>query len=106
MRSSGSSNYTPGPWKRLWEEGKFICQSGSGAHIATMADGWPPEDIEANANLIAAAPDLLEALRALLGVYRLKRPQIFGSDQWEETARAAIAKAEKGGASEDVESPV
>lgn len=52
----------------------------------------PFRDAEANARLIAAAPDLLAALRAM--VCRCE-PDTDGADRrmWED-ARAAIAKAE------------
>lgn len=50
---------------------------------------------EANARLLAAAPDLLEALRlALATIERLKPPQAFDSTQGtRDVIRAAIAKA-------------
>ncbi len=38
-------------------------------------------------------PDLLTACESLLKVYRLSRPQIFGTDPVEEEARAAISAA-------------
>jgi hypothetical protein len=48
---------------------------------------------EANAHLIAAAPELLAALKALMDI----RSKCFipnDGDWWDEQARAAIAKAE------------
>lgn len=55
--------YTPGPW---FADGVFIETEGGimGRHIATVA-GTSRMD-QANAFLIAAAPDLRDALRALL----------------------------------------
>lgn len=61
------SKHTPGPWKKfdsafpqffVCVAGKDICKVSSGD--VTLLEA------EANANLIAAAPDLLEALEALL----------------------------------------
>jgi hypothetical protein len=45
-------------------------------------------DVQANARLIAAAPDLLEALLRVL-----RDVASDGLDGWEDQARAAIAKA-------------
>ena len=57
---------TPGPWENVggWvdsrgKESKIICAIGS---VSTQSENIQ----EANANLIAAAPELLEALQNLL----------------------------------------
>ena len=63
----------------------------SGIHGAT------PEEAEANARLIAAAPDLLEALKGLYAdqVDYLTINKLGGKDNhWMKAARAAISKAE------------
>ena len=69
--------------------------------IATTSDDEPDIDWEANARLIAGAPELLEALKALLQEYEDMRCQ-FGSDPiWRkhesilvvEEARRAIHEA-------------
>lgn len=68
------SGHTPGPWK-VWSEkdstGRLIvleiCETedrGRHPQLATVASYWP--EGEANARLIAAAPSLLEALRAMM----------------------------------------
>jgi len=57
----------------LWKVHKFepasalvhIIEKGSGARIATLCGGWPPEDLQAHANLLAIAPELLDAARAV-----------------------------------------
>ena len=67
-----AAKHTPGPWKAdLCLEGWGIheVQRADGAGIARLAEmqtAFAPDDKEgiANALLIAAAPDLLEALRA------------------------------------------
>jgi len=64
--------YTPGPWGFTGEpNGYNVWQTARecGAHpqkIASITGRHPVEEEEANTRLIAAAPDLLGALRALL----------------------------------------
>ena len=91
------SEYTPGPWvahrnSAFWEidadtsEGLFklgdVCASDP-----EHPDGGLQE---ANARLIAAAPELLEALEMMLDMSEMGG---FGKSAAEDTARAAIAKA-------------
>ncbi len=82
-----TTNHTPAPWKHdptwgLIKYGKTeICALHSGN--------------EANAHLIASAPDLLSALRFLLADYiAIQGEKLTGSSVPIEMARAAIAKAE------------
>lgn len=53
-----SAQHTPGPWH---------CEYGTDEYYAVYSDGDCPlrNDTEANAHLIAAAPDLIQALEAL-----------------------------------------
>ena len=72
--------HTPGPWKAgphapspRGHEGCPLAPSitladGSGAMIASVNCGWPSKEACANARLIAAAPQLLEALEDLCGL--------------------------------------
>lgn len=54
------SNHTPGPWKKA----KYKVSAASGALIAhTRPTGEGSSDDEANARLIAAAPEMLDVLR-------------------------------------------
>lgn len=62
--------HTPGPWKSSWN-GRWLIQTGGGWLIAKVwppkaRGGFSPENVEANARLIAAAPELLEACRTAL----------------------------------------
>jgi hypothetical protein len=99
-----SAKHTPGPW-RVWRdqdpkepvqicgmESDFVCEI-SGINT----------NREANASLIAAAPELLEALDGFLelcgqGVFQVDNCDQGDVIRWTEKARAAIAKA-KGGQS-------
>ena len=82
--------HTPGPWYKT--EG--LISDSNGVHIATACD-TRYENAEANARLIAAAPDLLEALKGIN-----KRLHNMMGDielrQMERIAQQAIAKAEGG----------
>ena len=59
-----SGQHTPAPWKARFEKVRYVIfvegEVGEKA-LATTGGAWP--DSEANARLIAAAPDLLEALQ-------------------------------------------
>jgi hypothetical protein len=85
--------HTPGPW--LIHSGCIYaaCQMNERGttHQSPLAQVTSDQDhddyYEANCRLIAAAPDLLEALM------RAKRHLLVDSDEWD-LAEAAIAKAE------------
>lgn len=99
-----NAKHTPGPW-RIVEDGGFrgIFHLGTGRKVAAVIGSIREgEHIEANAHLIAAAPDLLEALRkvsaALEAVYE---SEMEWTGEWDmlppdalEMAKAAIRKAE------------
>lgn len=91
--------HTPGPWQ-FYELPNHQGSDGLGyirtvpedgleiAHHGDIGRSWS-ENV-ANAHLIAAAPDLLESLRALLEAIGGEE----STDVWCVDARAAIAKAE------------
>lgn len=94
--------HTPGPWNRSWVYGAL-------RHINKNVDDDVflfepvPEGEEtpnvrinpADADLIAAAPDLLAALKGMLDIYGELHAQFdVGDCQQTLDARAAIAKAE------------
>ena len=98
--------HTPGPWA-VWDhssngkhDGHYIVQQGNAA--PALAIIWHSKSInpcvdlaefvaeeDANARLIAAAPELLEALQQLVAT-----PEVHMEDM--RAARAAIAKATEG----------
>lgn len=104
------SQHTPGPWpceytgdgKRILV-GKGLVEGPNGYEVAEVySDDCPREVAEANARLIAAAPELLEALETLLPYAPwVPKAGIPMTPELEEKpdvqavlkARAAIAKA-------------
>ena len=78
------SKHTPGPWKI--EEGCFV--SAEGFVIARII-GCDSKKNESNARLIAAAPELLEALESMLENWESGGISPYPIKQ----ARAAISKA-------------
>lgn len=105
------TKHTPGPWEYVpsnehhgpYVSGPFggdICDcymmsNPTALSVRNGGDSRPihfqHEDADANARLIAAAPDLLEALKACVTMYGDENPD----DDWTciKLARAAIAKA-------------
>ena len=101
------SQYTPGPWLQSHRKaiGGYSTEvyTPDGEVIATVA--WYPRrlnetttgtDREANARLIAAAPELLEALQLYMDAVRntKDKPTLMSAiKSADNKARAAIAKA-------------
>lgn len=102
------SSFTPGPW-RVFEHS--WCDTSIGApgtsnaicrldinHATEESQEADEAQMAANARLIAAAPELLEALQRLSAqCTRLRLPDQAETDA-EKTARAVIAKATGGAA--------
>lgn len=99
---SSDMKHTPGPWcyeKGEWE-GSTVYPSPYGDPICYTASGdWAREEDDANACLISAAPDLLDALIGITEEIEVIQehpgefdPFIFPLDLLFK-ARAAIAKA-------------
>jgi hypothetical protein len=97
-----TTNHTPGPWiaehpdNRGWQSIRSPHRAVAVAEVL-----WNPER-EANARLIAEAPNLLHVAEGFVATLatmdRSYRPEdIFALlDKWADVARAAIAKAEGG----------
>lgn len=89
------SKHTPGPWAATYKhlgDAPFVVESGQPGEPnggCYMAECYGP-DAEANARLIAAAPELLEALELLLFAPPSGCVDHHAIDA---KARAAIAKA-------------
>jgi hypothetical protein len=91
-----STKHMPGHW-RYEESTKTVRSVPSNYWLATL-DSWDKAvDHEANARLIAAAPDAIEVCR-LVSMFYAANPQLLQVDPrvrvYVEAARAAIAKAE------------
>lgn len=68
------TEHTQGPWRAEWrEDGISICyaERGNIAKLYTWDFGSAPEQ-KANARLMAAAPELLAALRSALPTLRMR----------------------------------
>lgn len=93
-----SDNYTPGPWHN---DGGLVCgkdiKHGGPSFDIFDASEWngPESEGQANARLIAAAPEMLEALNVALFAMTNQRYLLPRLDMEKEHARvcAAIAKA-------------
>jgi hypothetical protein len=93
------ATHTPGPWEISKNEaGELdICEAGAGNMLADLAKC---KNAEANARLIAAAPDLLEALKVTVWSLFKHQPPRAPQDPSTDAshalaiASAAIAKAE------------
>jgi hypothetical protein len=92
-------SHTPGPWQTDQAEHDAPYQdirihAGKGSICRVWIDDAPVHDYNAeqraNARLIAAAPELLEALKRLMGETTTMQDALEAAQQ----ARAAIAKAE------------
>jgi hypothetical protein len=106
------SKHTPGPWN--YDSGYIdthaVDDDGSRDYIilAEMhstfgpdnygVDQWmlPPEEYEANARLIAAAPEMYEALQMFLAYNDQGGPISFDTDAMWAKARSVLAKIEGG----------
>lgn len=101
MASAQQTRHTPGPWEH---DGQGIYIFGPKGEMVAQVRGWGyltgvgglnlPEDKaveiqKANGNLLAAAPEMFDALRdAVAALGGIKSPNVPDS------VRAAIAKAE------------
>lgn len=94
------SKHTPGPWRI--EFVKDVSSGSVGSHIIRLGNEWEylafhksgstPDVEKANAHLIAAAPEMLEALENLLQFVD-SIPDITNEHSKMKAARDAIKKA-------------
>lgn len=89
-----NNKHTPGQWKaELLPKECNIYSKSDGGIARIMHEGKHKEEHEANANLIAAAPDMLEALKRIRTVADVVHPSETQKNiiAW---ADEAISKAE------------
>jgi hypothetical protein len=86
------AKHTPGPWQREVGAGRGAWIMGPTKEWAALACGDTDRRAEANARLIAAAPDMLAALKQVEAEMRAGFGSSFGETR--EQVRRAIAKAE------------
>ena len=68
-------SHTPGPWEIRGRSARSAYIATDEASICQMAhwsDSDPIDELEANARLIASAPELLDALKACMELARLR----------------------------------
>jgi hypothetical protein len=96
-----STTHTPGPWT-LGASREILGRAfdGSARNICDTVRGGSPEAAEANARLIAAAPEMLDALKAVLKIESMDARGVRFSFDFNsplaKQVRSAIAKAESG----------
>jgi len=84
--------HTPGPWEKVSD----TCVTDSdGVMLAEVNYGRPKEEYVANAQLIAAAPDMLEVLSTIINQYTELPAEVMEevAPYWLPKAMAAIVKA-------------
>jgi hypothetical protein len=90
--SNQEISHTPGPWEVFeTHTGHYVLDSAEQAVVCQIE--WCLE-AEANARLIAAAPELLETVKQLIGYMNAGNWADMRIDGIKTAARAAIDKAE------------
>ena len=91
------AEHTPGPWEYdgsgKYYHGRWIRHNGLLIAQLSLEASMHPKEQEANARLIAAAPDLLTACNHALG-FAGRYHHFGGANSLMGTLRAAICKAE------------
>lgn len=88
------SAYTPGPWRIANTESALLQINDQDRRSVAQVWDWP--EMQANAALIAAAPELVEALQAFEAWIQSAdygMPAEHRLDKARELSRAALAKA-------------
>lgn len=91
-----NAKHTPGPWEIFPTDNlKVVTRSGRGTDVIEIAQCYHYNG-EANARLIAAAPELLQALKVALAQVNSALDVTFTNEGYTtaKVIRAAIAEAE------------
>lgn len=97
---------TPGPWEVAKQPYSLVIR-GSDGHIVATAYGWNEDGkpgheeskAQANAALIAAAPELYEVLKEVFGQLEYHEPIWYTGGMYRQI-KAALEKAERKGGEE------
>lgn len=92
MTQSTTTKHTPGPWRKAYRDGgsTYAMENDKGQIVFLIADDKREIPTLGDARLIAAAPEILEAL--IQCVARLP----YGNESLDIFARGVIAKATGG----------
>lgn len=83
-----NAKHTPGPWEH---DGYSV--EGPDSRLVCNMSGWKGAGVtEANARLIAAAPEMRDALRSI--IFQVIQGKVLERDACITQARAVLAKAE------------
>lgn len=105
--------FTKGPWQvvKVWKGFEICPVANNGQYLVALVNNAGNENNEANANLIAAAPDIYESLRQMIDrfdsdtakmcdditdettVGAMIRYSVERREDWVRPHRAALAKA-------------
>ena len=92
--------HTPGKWKvKQWKREKAkdgfvtVVADSRGHGLFQSTEYGESKKVEANANLIAAAPEMLEALKAMTKLFEKRVPYPNNTQRYKQAIKA-IAKAE------------
>lgn len=96
-----NATYTPGPWRNCdpssnFEKGFRIIKNSDGKTIATITKNFKIGENIAHSNLIAAAPDMAEALRKIIAIDwngDITPSHPYTGETAEQIAADALAKA-------------
>ena len=97
------NQHTKGPWDRIIADGytvrhpQIYSDTGPVANATWLGDGRLDE-LNANARLISAAPELLEALKGMLEQFNYHTTTGINHEESEAIAKARAAIAKAGGA--------
>lgn len=87
------TKHTPGPWHVGMRPGPIIYGT-KGDQVADLRGFLDIDETSANARLIAAAPDLLDAMQSMVDAYQTHFDVMPVAWQtYDSIARAALAKA-------------
>lgn len=83
--------HTPGPWVQFTDQGKTVAILPAGRPGEICSFDGERENNDANASIVAASPDMLDALQSIRA-HMADLPSVLAKAIWT-TCESAIAKA-------------